>query len=74
VHSRPVDAELPGWHASPLLLTVGMGRLLSPAMLKLRRLRVERFRSLARGAELSFSDGINVLLGQNGTARRRYLS
>jgi hypothetical protein len=29
-------------------------------MLKLRRLRVEKFRNLARGAELFFSDGINV--------------
>jgi len=42
-------------------------------MLKLRRLRVERFRSLARGAELLFSDGINVLLGQNGTGKTTLL-
>jgi energy-coupling factor transporter ATP-binding protein EcfA2 len=42
-------------------------------MLKLRRLRVEKFRSLAKGAELSFSDGINVLLGQNGTGKTTLL-
>jgi energy-coupling factor transporter ATP-binding protein EcfA2 len=42
-------------------------------MLKLRRLRVVRFRSLARDAELSFSDGINVLLGQNGTGKTTLL-
>jgi energy-coupling factor transporter ATP-binding protein EcfA2 len=42
-------------------------------MLKLKRLRVERFRSLARGAELSFSDGINVVLGQNGTGKTTLL-
>jgi energy-coupling factor transporter ATP-binding protein EcfA2 len=42
-------------------------------MLKLRRLRVERFRSLARGTEFSFSDGINVLLGQNGTGKTTLL-
>lgn len=42
-------------------------------MLKLRRLKIEKFRSLARGAELSFSDGINVLLGQNGTGKTTLL-
>jgi energy-coupling factor transporter ATP-binding protein EcfA2 len=42
-------------------------------MLKLRRLRVERFRSLTRDAELSFSDGVNVLLGQNGTGKTTLL-
>ena len=42
-------------------------------MLKLRRLRVEKFRSLARGADLLFSDGINVLLGQNGTGKTTLL-
>jgi Fe-S cluster assembly ATPase SufC len=43
------------------------------AMLKLRRLRVEKFRSVAKGAELSLSDGINVLLGQNGTGKTTLL-
>jgi energy-coupling factor transporter ATP-binding protein EcfA2 len=42
-------------------------------MLKLRRLRVERFRSVAKDAELLFSDGINVLLGQNGTGKTTLL-
>jgi energy-coupling factor transporter ATP-binding protein EcfA2 len=42
-------------------------------MLKLRRLRVEKFRSVAKGAELSFSDGINVFLGQNGTGKTTLL-
>src|SRR5258708_2359661 len=42
-------------------------------MLKLKRLRVERFRSLAKGAELSFSDGINIVLGQNGTGKTTLL-
>ncbi len=42
-------------------------------MLKLRRLRVEKFRSVAKDAELLFSDGINVLLGQNGTGKTTLL-
>jgi len=42
-------------------------------MLKLRRLRVEKFRSVAKATELSFSDGINVLLGQNGTGKTTLL-
>jgi len=42
-------------------------------MLKLRRLRIEKFRSVARNAELLFSDGINVVLGQNGTGKTTLL-
>jgi len=42
-------------------------------MLNLKRLRVERFRSLARDTELSFSDGINIVLGQNGTGKTTLL-
>lgn len=42
-------------------------------MLKLKRLRVERFRSLAKGTELLFSDGINIVLGQNGTGKTTLL-
>lgn len=42
-------------------------------MLKLRRLRVEKFRSVVKDAELQFSDGINVLLGQNGTGKTTLL-
>lgn len=42
-------------------------------MLKLKRLRIERFRSLVKGTELLFSDGINVVLGQNGTGKTTLL-
>lgn len=42
-------------------------------MLKLKRLRVERFRSLVKGTELLFSDGINIVLGQNGTGKTTLL-
>jgi energy-coupling factor transporter ATP-binding protein EcfA2 len=42
-------------------------------MLKLRRLRIEKFRNLAKGAELSFADGINIVLGQNGTGKTTLL-
>lgn len=42
-------------------------------MLKLRRLKVEKFRSLAKATELSFSDGINLVLGQNGTGKTTLL-
>ena len=42
-------------------------------MLKLRRLRIEKFRNLAKDAELSFSDGLNVLVGQNGTGKTTLL-
>ncbi|KYF50654.1 hypothetical protein BE08_13265 [Sorangium cellulosum] len=42
-------------------------------MLKLRRLRIEKFRGVAPGTELQFSDGLNVLLGQNGTGKTTLL-
>ncbi|AUX43750.1 hypothetical protein SOCE26_052050 [Sorangium cellulosum] len=42
-------------------------------MLKLRRLRIEKFRGVTPGTELRFSDGINVLLGQNGTGKTTLL-
>ncbi|WP_437910666.1 AAA family ATPase [Sorangium sp. So ce327] len=42
-------------------------------MLKLRRLRIEKFRGVAPGTELRFSDGLNVLLGQNGTGKTTLL-
>lgn len=42
-------------------------------MLKLRRLRVEKFRGLVHQAELVFSDSVNVLLGQNGTGKTTLL-
>ncbi|WP_437760973.1 ATP-binding protein [Sorangium sp. So ce1389] len=42
-------------------------------MLKLRRLRIEKFRSVAPGTEFRFSDGLNVVLGQNGTGKTTLL-
>ncbi|WP_437494894.1 ATP-binding protein [Sorangium sp. So ce1014] len=42
-------------------------------MLKLRRLRIDKFRGVAPGTELRFSDGLNVLLGQNGTGKTTLL-
>lgn len=42
-------------------------------MLKLRRLRVEKFRNVVPGTEIRFSDGFNVLLGQNGTGKTTLL-
>ncbi|WP_437747633.1 AAA family ATPase [Sorangium sp. So ce302] len=42
-------------------------------MLKLRRLRIEKFRGVAPGTELRFSDGLNVMLGQNGTGKTTLL-
>lgn len=57
----------------PLSWTMLEGWATVSAMLKLKRLRVERFRSLVKGTELSFSDGINVVLGQNGTGKTTLL-
>lgn len=42
-------------------------------MLKLKRLRIDRFRNVKPGTELRFSDGFNVLLGQNGTGKTTLL-
>ncbi len=42
-------------------------------MLKLRRLKIEKFRSVVPGTEIRFSDGFNVLLGQNGTGKTTLL-
>jgi energy-coupling factor transporter ATP-binding protein EcfA2 len=42
-------------------------------MLKLRRLRIEKFRNVVPGTEIRFSDGLNVLLGQNGTGKTTLL-
>ena len=69
----PIQDRAGGCDVGTVLLTTGETRLLSPVMLKLKRLRVEKFRSVAREAELSFSDGINVLLGQNGTGKTTLL-
>ncbi|MBX3467410.1 MAG: AAA family ATPase [Planctomycetes bacterium] len=42
--------------------------------LKLRRLKVVRFRNVAPGCELRFDDGVNVLLGKNGTGKTTLLA
>lgn len=41
---------------------------------RLRRLRIDRFRNVAPGTELVFHDGFNVLLGQNGTGKTTLLN
>jgi len=42
-------------------------------MLKLRWLRIERFKNVLPGTKIEFSDGFNVLLGQNGTGKTTLL-
>ncbi len=42
-------------------------------MLKLRWLRIERFKNVVPGTKIRFSDGFNVLLGQNGTGKTTLL-
>lgn len=42
-------------------------------MLKLKRLRIDKFRNVTPGTEIRFSDGANVLLGQNGTGKTTLL-
>lgn len=42
-------------------------------MAKLRRLRIERFRNVVAGTEIRFHDGLNVVLGQNGTGKTSLL-
>lgn len=42
-------------------------------MAKLRRLRIEKFRNVVPGTELRFQDGLNVVLGQNGTGKTSLL-
>jgi hypothetical protein len=42
-------------------------------MLKLRRLEIEKFRSVRPGTVLEFNDGVNVLLGKNGTGKTTLL-
>jgi energy-coupling factor transporter ATP-binding protein EcfA2 len=40
---------------------------------KITRLKIEKFRNIAPGTELVFADGINVLLGKNGTGKTTLL-
>ncbi|MEQ1507909.1 MAG: AAA family ATPase [Myxococcota bacterium] len=42
-------------------------------MMRLRRLEIHRFRGVAPGTVLEFTDGINVILGQNGTGKTTLL-
>lgn len=44
------------------------------AMVKLRRLLMEKYRIVKPGTELSFNDGYNVLLGINGTGKTTLLN
>ena len=41
---------------------------------KLKRLKIEKYRNVAPGTELVFNDGFNVLLGQNGTGKTTLLN
>jgi energy-coupling factor transporter ATP-binding protein EcfA2 len=41
--------------------------------MKLRRLKIDKFRNIQPGTELEFNDGYNVLLGQNGTGKTTLL-
>lgn len=42
-------------------------------MLKLRRLKIHQFRSVAPGTELVFNDGFNIVLGKNGSGKTTLL-
>jgi energy-coupling factor transporter ATP-binding protein EcfA2 len=42
-------------------------------MLRLRRLKINKFRAVKPGTELAFHDGFNVLLGRNGTGKTTLL-
>lgn len=41
--------------------------------MKLRRLKIHKFRNVQPGTELEFNDGYNVLLGQNGSGKTTLL-
>jgi ABC-type lipoprotein export system ATPase subunit len=45
-----------------------------PAMVKLKRLKIQKFRNVAPGTELHFRDSLNVLLGKNGTGKTTLLN
>lgn len=42
-------------------------------MVKLKRLKIERYRNVKPGTELHFRDSLNVLLGKNGTGKTTLL-
>jgi len=43
-------------------------------MVKLKRLKIQKFRNVAPGTELHFRDSLNVLLGKNGTGKTTLLN
>ncbi|WPB76301.1 AAA family ATPase [Archangium violaceum] len=43
-------------------------------MVKLKRLKIEKYRNLKPGTELHFRDSLNVLLGRNGTGKTTLLN
>jgi len=43
-------------------------------MVKLKRLKLQKFRNVAPGTELHFRDSLNVLLGKNGTGKTTLLN
>lgn len=43
-------------------------------MVKLKRLKIQKFRNVAPGTELRFRDSLNVLLGKNGTGKTTLLN
>ena len=45
-----------------------------PAFAKLKRLKINKYRSIKPGTELRFADGINVLLGKNGSGKTTLLN
>lgn len=53
----------------------GKGRraYLEPGMVKLKRLKIGKYRNVKPGTELRFSDGFNILLGQNATGKTTLL-
>jgi energy-coupling factor transporter ATP-binding protein EcfA2 len=42
-------------------------------MLKLERLRIDKFRNVKSGSEIRFAEGFNVVLGRNGTGKTTLL-
>lgn len=43
-------------------------------MLRLKRLKIDKYRNVRPGCELHFSNGFNLLLGQNGTGKTSLLN
>lgn len=43
-------------------------------MVKLRRLKIHRYRTLAPGTELFFNDGMNLIIGKNGSGKTTLLN